>query len=249
MPRQLTCSLIGVYESLQCLVIKTEQLGWAISPATYHIISPSLYSAQTLSALCFSLPLRTERKRDRNKERKREKKKERTGWLDTECKGGSLDYVTSSGRVLDLFPLLLRDGEKRPFHYWGCHTQFGLTVSMRKASWIFNPHLPSPPHLLPTHGTLPTTTLTQSCAHYTTFKPPSTSPPSPIPPAADRRGDSLIRSSIVAVNSGFPEHLDRRVTAGSELPLSPWPRPCVCECVRFEVLLLLFIYLFICFHF
>lgn len=70
--------------------------------------------------------------------------------------------MTSSGRVLDLFPLLLRDGEKRPFHYWACHSQFGLTVSMRKASWIFNPHL------LPTLRTVPTSTITtQPCAHYT----------------------------------------------------------------------------------
>lgn len=136
------------------------------------------------------------------------------GWMGTECRGGSLDYVTSSGRPLDLFPPLLRHGEKRPFHYWDCHSQFGVTVSMHKASWIYTPH---PPHLL--------------------LAPPSLHTPRhlslPSPPAADRRGDSLIRSSIVAVNSGFPEHLDRQVTAGSELPLSPWPRAfmCVCVCV------------------
>lgn len=65
--------------------------------------------------------------------------------MGTECRGGSLDYVTSSGRPLDLFPPLLRHGEKRPFHYWDCHSQFGVTVSMHKASWIYTPH---PPHLL-----------------------------------------------------------------------------------------------------
>lgn len=81
----------------------------------------------------------------------------------------SLDYVTSSGRPLKLFPPLLREGEKkRPFHYWDCHSQFRLTVSMHKASWIppTSPalthtsncpqtHTPTDTHQTPPHPPLP----------------------------------------------------------------------------------------------
>lgn len=35
------------------------------------------------------------------------------GWEAGECWGGSLDYVTSSGRPLELFPPLLREREKK----------------------------------------------------------------------------------------------------------------------------------------
>lgn len=169
---------------------------WAFGPALYHIISSCPESTANNPPISWA----------------RAETLQEEGW----CWGGSLDYVTSSGRPLELFPPLLREGKKRPFHYWDCHSQFGLTVSMHKASWIFPPTCS---HSTPTQPTPP---------------PPHTHthaiPPSP-PPAADRRGDSLIRSSIVAVNSGFPEHLDRQVTAGSELPLSPWPRAvCACEC-------------------
>lgn len=170
---------------------------WAFGPALYHIISSCPKSTANSPP---PPPLSWARAETLQKKGR--------------CWGGSLDYVTSSGRPLELFPPLLREGKKRSFHYWDCHSQFGLTVSMHKASWIFPPTCSHP---TPTQPTPPSHTHTHAI------------PPSP-PPAADRRGDSLIRSSIVAVNSGFPEHLDRQVTAGSELPLSPWPRA-VCACL------------------
>lgn len=37
------------------------------------------------------------------------------GWEADECWGGSLDYVTSSGRPLELFPPLLREKKKEAF--------------------------------------------------------------------------------------------------------------------------------------
>lgn len=61
--------------------------------------------------------------------------------------------MTSSGRPPELFRPLLREGrKKRPFHYWDCHSQFGLTVSMHKVSRL-HPY-PTCSHPSPSHSPL-----------------------------------------------------------------------------------------------
>lgn len=123
-------------------------------------------------------------------------------------RGVSLDYVTSSGRTLDFCPPLLRrgGGQKKKEAFSLLRLSLSIWTNGKHAHGLLNA---SPlPHLLSSSLSVHTHTLT----NRTTAAAP--------PLAAGRRGDSLIRSSIVAVNSGFPEHLDRQVTAGSELPLS-----------------------------
>lgn len=53
------------------------------------------------------------------------------------------DYLTSSGRLEELFPILLR--KKNSFHNWKCQHQFQVTLSMCLLSEYYPPPAPLQP--------------------------------------------------------------------------------------------------------